>query len=145
MIKAIYLKTLPENCEIVFKGGSYNFKDLTTNELVGLVEVKNNFLEFGIYRKGLKTKIKGKQVFNSLILHLKFKKVPFSGMKGLWGSKSDNTNAFNVAISNGFTSEEAAFETWTGKLALEQGFRRVQINKLIPDVPPYTSIEVTFY
>ena len=48
---------LPKNCEILFKGGSYNFYDRTTNELIGLFEIREGFIEIAIFRKGLKTEI----------------------------------------------------------------------------------------
>ena len=145
--KSKFLKVLPKNCEIIFKDGSYIFKDLATKELVGLVEIKNNYLEFAIYRLGLKTKITGQQTFNSLIAYLKYKKIEYRGIRGLWSTSSDNTKAFNNAIlKDGYSNEKAAFKTWTGERALEQGFDKVQIDKLLPlNNPPYTSISVTFY
>ncbi|KFF21065.1 hypothetical protein [Chryseobacterium sp. JM1] len=139
-------KFLPENCDILFKDGSYNFKDLLTDELVGLVEINGEgFLEFGIYRKGLSTQITGKQVFNALIEHLKIRKITFKGIRGLWSGASDNVTAFNNAIQQGMTAEKAAFETWTGKRALEQGYEKVIIQELTPPTPPHTKIYVEFY
>ena len=79
----------------MFKDGSYNFRDLATNELVGLVEVIDDYLGFAIFRKGLKTKVMGQQVFNSLIEYLKLNKVSFKGILEIWGKESDNTLVFN--------------------------------------------------
>lgn len=62
--KVVYLKL---NSEIVLKDSAYFVRYKLTNELVGLVQVKNDFLEFAIYRVGLSTKFKGQEVFNSLI------------------------------------------------------------------------------
>ncbi|WP_294297751.1 hypothetical protein [uncultured Chryseobacterium sp.] len=139
-------KFLPENCDIIFRDGSYNFKDLLTNELVGLVEISaDEFLEFAIYRKDLKTQIRGKQVFNALIEHLRIRKIPFNGIKGLWSGASDNVTAFNEALQQGMTAEKAAFKTWTGQRALEQGYVKVIIQELIPSIPPYTKIYVKFF
>ncbi|AXG69765.1 hypothetical protein KORDIASMS9_01992 [Kordia sp. SMS9] len=74
-----------------------------------------------------------------------YKNIDFKGIRGLWNAASDNTFRFNKAISEGLTNEKAAFETWTGERAIEQGFKKVKIDVLIPDVNPYTKINVTFY
>ncbi|QQV02745.1 hypothetical protein [Chryseobacterium sp. FDAARGOS 1104] len=117
-----------------------------TDELVGLVEINTDeFLEFAIYRKGLSTQITGKQVFNALIEHLKIRKIPFKGIRGLWSGASDNVTAFNNAIQKGMTAEKAAFDTWTGQRALEQGYGKVIIQELTPPTPPHTKIYVKFY
>lgn len=52
---------------------------------------------------------------------------------------------FNDFILKGLSKEKAAFETWTGKRALEQGFNKVKIDKLVPEKEPYASVTVTFY
>jgi hypothetical protein len=129
---ADYLKVMPKNGEITFNKGAYNFKDLITGELVGFVEIIDNCLAFAIFRKGLKTEITGQQVFNSLIKYLKLNKVEFKGILGIWGRDSDTTLVFNSSISKGMSNEKSAFETWTGKRALEQGFNKVKVEKLIP-------------
>ena len=138
-------KFLPENCEIYAENSSYIFKDLKTFEDIGLVLLKDEYLEFAIYRKGLVTKVSGKVVFNSLIEHLKIRKILFKGIKGLWSGASDNVTAFNKAIESGLTAEEAAFKTWTGERALEQGFDKVLIETLEPKIPPYIKVYVKFY
>ena len=107
---------------------------------------KDEYLEFAIFRKGLETKISGKEIFNSLIEYLKIKKLNFKGIKGLWSSSSDNTIAFNKAVlENNLSNQKAAFETWTGQRALAQGFDKVIIEKLVPEKPPHTSITVIFF
>jgi hypothetical protein len=145
LAKAKFEKILPKDCKIIVEKSSYTLKDLSSNEDLGLVLINNDYLEFAIYRKGLNTQITGKQIFNSLVEYLKYKKIPYKGIKGLWSSSSDNTTAFNKAVKTGMSEEEAAFETWTGARALEQGYRKVKIDKLIPQNPPYTSITLTFF
>lgn len=136
---------LPENCEIFFSKDNFVFLDLTTNETVGFVTVNDGYLEFAIYRKELKTSISGSQVYDSLTEHVKLNQIKYKGIKGLWAQKSDNTAKFNEAIAKKFTPEEAAFKTWSGMKAREEGFTKVNIDKLEPDTPPYTSITVTFH
>jgi len=48
-------------------------------------------------------------------------------------------------IAKGMTKEEASFMTWTGQRALEKGFNKVIIEKLVPDSPPFITINVKFY
>jgi hypothetical protein len=136
---------LPKDCEITFKSNSFTFKDKITNETVGLFEINNGYLEIAIYRKGLKTNISGQQAYRSLMEELRINKIEFKGIRGLWNKASDNTAEFNKAIQNSLPPEKAAFETWSGKRALENGFDRVKIDLLNPETPPYTNINVTFY
>jgi hypothetical protein len=68
------------------------------------------------------------------------------GIRGLWSKTSDNTIAFNKAIINdGLSLEKAAFKTWSGERALENGFNKVSVDFLKPLEPPFESITVTFY
>ncbi len=139
-------KYLPDHCDISFKQGTYYFNDLSTDELVGAVDINNGYLEFAIYRKGLSTEVRGQQVFNSLIEHLKLNNVKYKGIRGLWNASSDNTAKFNKLIMTDKKSmKDAAFGTWTGERALEQGFNKVKFDKLVPDTPPHTTVNVTFY
>lgn len=80
-----------------------------------------------------------------MIEHLKIRKIPFKGIRGLWSGASDNVTAFNNAIQKGMTAEKAAFDTWTGQRALEQGYGKVIIQELTPPTPPHTKIYVKFY
>lgn len=93
----------------------------------------------------MKTKATGKQVFNSLISYVKMNKIEYNGILGIWAKESDNTLVFNEMIIKGMTKEQAAFKTWTGQRALEHGFDKVIIDKLIPNTPPYNTINVKFY
>jgi hypothetical protein len=136
---------LPKGCEIISAKDGYVFMDMLTDEMIGYVEVKKEYLQFAIYRKGLKTKISGSRVYDSLIEHVKINRIKYKGVKGLWGADSDNTAAFNEAIANGLSEEKAAFETWSGRKAKNEGFTKVKIDNLKPENPPYTSISVTFY
>ncbi|MES2556810.1 MAG: hypothetical protein V4604_11710 [Bacteroidota bacterium] len=138
-------KYLPKNGEIIHKNNTLIFNDTNTKEMVGLVEVNDGFLEFAIYRKNLTTKISGKEVFDSLIEQLRLNKINYKGIRGLWGVASDNNIVFNQSIKKGMNTEEAAFKTWTGQRAKEKGFTKVKIDKLVPDSPPYKTINVTFY
>ena|GEM_PF-4035727 len=52
---------------------------------------------------------------------------------------------FSQMIAKGMTKEEASFMTWTGQRALEKGFNKVIIEKLVPDSPPFITINVKFY
>jgi len=76
-------------------------------------------------------------------------------MRGLWNPKSSNTKKFNKVLQEIFDKnkklevddfEVAAFSTWTGQRAKEQGYNRVKIDVLKPkDGPPFTTVNVTFY
>ncbi|UKB82441.1 hypothetical protein LF887_15670 [Chryseobacterium sp. MEBOG06] len=138
-------KYLPKDCEITLDKTTYIFNDLSTKEQIGFVIIKDRYLEFAIYRKGLATKIRGKDVFNSLIEHLKLNKIDFDGIKGLWVANSDNLIDFNKVVKNGLFLREAAFETWTGKRALEHGFTKALVTEIKPSNPPYTAITVKFF
>ena len=63
----------------------------------------------------------------------------------LQSGASDNVTAFNEALQQGMTAEKAAFKTWTGQRALEQGYEKVIIQKLVPSTPPHTKIYVKFF
>lgn len=46
-------------------------------------------------------------------------------IEGYWmpgGDMSDNFDSFNSALARRLTPEQAAMQTWTGKMAAEKGF-----------------------
>ena len=50
-----------------------------------------------------------------------------SGILGSWGSSSTNWDQFHKAISDGHPFNEALFMTWTGKKAMQHGFRQARL------------------
>jgi len=78
------------------------------------------------------------------------------GIKSTWTTseyykatgKSDNLIAFNKAIADGLTPEEAAFSTWTGTIAKDKGFDKAAIDweQTVYDekTKEYSNVVVTF-
>ncbi|WP_053739373.1 polymorphic toxin-type HINT domain-containing protein [Nocardia sp. NRRL S-836] len=67
-------------------------------------------------------------------------------IKGNWYSTSDNLVSFNAGVQSMLSLEEAAAETFTGKMAAKYGFTRITVNKrdLIGVPGNYTQARVTF-
>jgi hypothetical protein len=73
------------------------------------------------------------------------------GIGGSWtrgkdGDLADNLDSFNAGIQNMLTPEEAALNTFTGKMAARAGFTR-PVFVSPPQGPPgeYTKVQVIFY
>ncbi|VTS04854.1 Uncharacterized protein OS=Planctomyces maris DSM 8797 GN=PM8797T_02084 PE=4 SV=1: PT-HINT [Tuwongella immobilis] len=85
----------------------------------------------------------GKWMFEEMWKHFG---VSVKILVGKWtGSDSDNLKEFNQLLSQGKTEMEAAWGTWTGKRAIEKGFKNVSVASRQPSGgPPFTSVEVRF-
>ncbi|MBO0881191.1 MAG: hypothetical protein J2P17_12755, partial [Mycobacterium sp.] len=70
------------------------------------------------------------------------------GIRGKWlsgsGELQDNLDSFNAGIQNGLTPQEAALNTFTGKMAVQNGFTNVTIENTVGPMGEYTSASVVF-
>ena len=69
-------------------------------------------------------------------------------INGVWnaGELGDNLNSFNDALNSnpGMTPEQAAFETFTGKMATRSGFTSVEVDLNAGESGNYTEIFARF-
>jgi hypothetical protein len=70
----------------------------------------------------------GTDMFNSLISRTTREGVELQGIRGAWISGTDSVNfmQYRAGISGGLSPEQAALNTWTGKLAQQHGFTTVE-------------------
>jgi len=115
-----------------YKTPSGNVK--TFNKLYSKID--ENFIEFDLnIPNELKGQGLGTLVFEDAIKYYDIKNPNYNGIRGNWqGNNSnyidgacDNFKAFKNAKLTKGTIEEAAFETWTGKQAQKQGFKKANI------------------
>jgi hypothetical protein len=70
------------------------------------------------------------------------------GVRGTWvsgnGGLQDNLDSFNAGIQSGLTPQEAAMNTFTGKMAARYGFTNVTIEGTTGPMGEYTSASVVF-
>ena len=69
------------------------------------------------------------------------------GVYGSWFSADgfrSNLDSFNAAIQAGATPEQAAFQTFTGKMAHRSGFSKVESIRMIGTPDNYTTVYVLF-
>ena len=72
----------------------------------------------------------GRQMFQELFAL--FDKKVLKGVRGNWtggGKLADNFDSYKKALARGLPPELAAFETFTGKMAKEQGFTKAVVKK----------------
>ncbi|MGH3938551.1 MAG: polymorphic toxin-type HINT domain-containing protein [Pseudonocardiaceae bacterium] len=68
-----------------------------------------------------------------------------NGIRGTWGIRMpDNLASFNAGIQNLLSPEQAALYTFTGKMATQYGFSRVNIERLVGVPGEYTYVNVVF-
>lgn len=123
------------NGNIVIEGNNRSrlAYDGNTDKVIGMAEIDNEgFITFAIYLKSDKgariSSIHGRDIFNALSNDIRTSGESIKGLKGIWNKDSDNTASFNKAILNGYSPEKAALEqTFTGKMAREQGYSSVSI------------------
>jgi RHS repeat-associated protein len=93
---------------------------------LGIVAELKDSGEFSLaVKKGVGTP-SGRDMFNDAWTALGGDKA--TSIRGIWRDADgmrDNLDSFRKAIANGLTPEQAAFETWTGKMAREKGFTRI--------------------
>ena len=67
-------------------------------------------------------------MFNGLIARTGQEGVNLQGIRGAWigGTDSVNFAQYRAGISAGLTPEQAALNTWTGKLSKQHGFTTVE-------------------
>jgi RHS repeat-associated protein len=134
---------------IIVKGklfGNYGEGTITDskNNIIG--SVQNNFGNLDLYvnTKGTEYNGRGNEVFKALVNSAS--NTFYIGINGTWtsGSLGSNLRAFNNAINNGLTPQQAAFKTFTGTNAKELGFKNVTINSTLGTKGNYTAVSVTF-
>lgn len=70
------------------------------------------------------------------------------GIRGNWhsgtGELRDNLDSFNAGIQNGLSPEEAALNTFTGKMALRHGYPNVTFENLVGRLGENTDVVAVF-
>ena len=129
--------------EIENRKGNY-FKDFYSvqyNEIVYLLQEK---------RKEIKLE-KGRLIFKKLFQFINSEYDEVQSIRGTWRDSegvADNLITFNEFILKKKTVSEAAFETFTGKMANELSFKKVKIIELTSLKKPdgtYSSVDIIFY
>lgn len=88
--------------------------------------------------RGIRSQQKGRYLFKRMIEHFGVDKV--TGIRARW-SGGTNFDAYHEALRAGLPPEKAAFETWTGRLAVEYGFSEVaSISKAVSPLELTTHI-----
>ncbi|MFI1578650.1 hypothetical protein [Embleya sp. NPDC020630] len=70
-----------------------------------------------------------------------------SAVRGYWlsgGDMKDNLDSFNAGMQHWLSAEEAARNTFTGKIAVKYGFTNVEFRTLEGAAAEYTKVEVIF-
>jgi hypothetical protein len=113
--------------------------------IIGTVSNKYGYLDMYVNTKGSEYDGRGVEVFGALF-NSALSKGAVLGINGTWskGALGSNLRAFNRAIQNGMTEEEAAFETFTGSSAKALGYGKVEIHRLEGKKGEYYSVSLTF-
>ena len=118
----------PAKIRVVRKGNEVSVFDAETNELLGLGDLDaQGYLSLAIYTKAAKSTVRGGEVFNAILDKFIADGVAFKGVRGLW-YEGDNLATFNDLIRQGLNPEEAAAQTFTGKMANRSGYTKVRID-----------------
>ena len=80
-----------------------------------------------IYTKEASTTVRGGEVFKAILDRFRADGVAFKGVRGLWFS-GDNLATFNDLIKKGLSPEQAASQTFTGKMAARNGYPNVRFD-----------------
>ena len=123
----VHNKAMRAGPQLAGTGTQRTALDPSTGELLGVGELKDGYVEFAIYTKEAKSSIRGGEVFQSILDDFVDEGAAVKGVRGLW-YKGDNLDSFNNAIRRGLAPEQAAAETFTGKLAGRNGFKQVRID-----------------
>jgi Pretoxin HINT domain len=85
----------------------------------------------------------GAQMFDDAMAHFGADNV--NAIEGKWvTAMPSNLNTFNTLTAAGASAEDAAAQTFTGKMAARYGFLRVEIKSLVGSPGSYTNVEVLF-
>lgn len=71
----------------------------------------------------------GIDMFASLMQRINIENIEINGVNGLWDSETDSANAaeFVRNINAGMTKEQAAMNTWTGRVVSRYGYNQVLV------------------
>jgi filamentous hemagglutinin len=66
----------------------------------------------------------GSDMFNALMIRAGQEGIEINAIRGAWmkGTDSVNFSQFNQGLANGMTHEQAALNTWTGRMATARGY-----------------------
>jgi hypothetical protein len=110
------------------QGNIFSAVDPSTGETIGVLEMDaDGYMNLGVYTKDAQSELRGNQVLSALRKAAEEEGVSIRGMRGLWYG-GDNLASFNAAILAGASPEEAAFETFTGKMAKRYEYPNVRID-----------------
>ncbi|MER7815859.1 ALF repeat-containing protein, partial [Streptomyces sp. NPDC096153] len=106
-----------------------------------LADAKDGVLSLAVERNDSTTK--GYQMFDDVMAHYGPENI--EAIEGKWVTKMPtNLDAFNKAIREGKTPEEAAAGAFTGRNAARYGFTEVEIKKTEGAAGHYTNVEVVY-
>jgi hypothetical protein len=90
--------------------------------------VDEGVLSFNVRAQGDRQTLgSGKDMFYGAVERMKNEGIAFDKIRGTWVPGSDSVNAaeYQKNLTNGMSAEDAAKNTWTGRLAADQGFTKV--------------------
>ena len=102
-------------------GSSENFHFYAYLQDEGLLRI---FARLVDHQNKTRSKIRGKEALDRALRHLGTDRI--NEIEGQWHASSDNHVSFRNALFAGETPTDAAYKTWTGKLAEELGFTQVR-------------------
>ncbi len=157
------LSTAVANIVEVTSGSSVAVEPIGRYAINGLVEIMDpvleksiglggistdGFLEIAIYTSDTGTSVRGSEVFSLLtdMLLESPEGALVNGLRGIWHGGSSNIETFNRLIQEGVSLEDAAMQTFTGKMAsrnLGYVFDAFELLKMNVE-GIYTDVIVTF-
>lgn len=128
-------------------GNAVSVYDTATGDLVGYGTLDGaGVIDLAIYTKDANTSLRGVDVFDAIWTKFINDGFAINGMRGSWIS-GDNLATFNNLISQGVAPEAAALQTFTGKMAVRNGFNNARVEPSSVRRPDgtYEKAFVTFY
>jgi hypothetical protein len=147
-VVAVGEENLPIVINIINEDGFAIIKD-ANGIIVGRAWLStNNELNLFIKTTGTTLQGNGRQVFNDLFLYVNTEFDDIFQIRGTWKSidgLDDNLVSFNNAINSGKSPTDAAFETFTGKMAQEKGFINASVLPTsLQENGIYSNVDVIF-
>lgn len=117
---------------------------LSDGQFYVAAEVMNGdlYLDFRLKSKSGKRSslLSGKEQFKKVLAYFQGK---FNLIYAVWVD-GDNLDQFNYLVATGYTLEQAALGTWTGKQAMAAGYSVPVVNKLMGVTGSYDVVSVEF-